>query len=407
MLEVMQGHVPNMTQGGTHMRNEIYLDNSATTPVAEQVVQAMEPYWTIQYGNPSSPHLRGVAAENTIKANRQQLGALLHVNPSTLYFTASGTEANNMALQGIANIPYFKRNTGHVITTPLEHPSVLNVIHHLEEAGWSVSYLDVDGFGQIDPKDFARHLQPHTKIVSVMMVQNELGTIAPIREIGQIIEEENRHRQHKIIFHVDAVQALGHVPLNIPELKVHLCSFSGHKIFGPKGIGLLYADPRAQLRPIMFGGNQENGLRPGTENVPAIVGFTKAVQLVTDQFATNIKQLQELRQALMEGIKTIPATRINSPENGAPHLLNASFLGIRGEVLVHFLEQKRIFVAMGAACSSKKKGASHVLDAIGLGQEETLSAIRFSLAPTISLDQIDYVVYSLKETVEEIRNIYI
>lgn len=389
------------------MRNEIYLDNSATTPVAEQVVQAMEPYWTIQYGNPSSPHLRGVAAENTLKANRKQLGNILHVNPSSLYFTASGTEANNMALQGVANTPYFKRHPGHIITTPLEHPSVLHVIRHLEEMGWSVSYLDVDGFGQIDPQGFARHLQPDTKIVSIMMVQNELGTIAPIRQIGQIIKQENRDRQHKIVFHVDAVQALGHVPLRIPELKAHLYSFSGHKIFGPKGIGLLYADPSAQLRPIMFGGNQENGLRPGTENVPAIVGFTKAVQLATDYFAANVQQLQELRQALIGGIKTIPNSRINSPENGAPHLLNASFPGIRGEVLVHFLEQKRIFVAMGAACSSKKKRASHVLDAIGLGQEEILSAIRFSLAPTITLDQINYVVYSLKETVEEIRNIYI
>ncbi len=389
------------------MRNEIYLDNSATTPVAEQVVQAMEPYWTIQFGNPSSPHLRGVAAENTLKANRQQLGSLLHVNPSTLYFTASGTEANNMALQGVAKTPYFMRNPGHIITTPIEHPSVLHVVQHLEAVGWSVSYLNVDGFGQIDARDFAGHLQLDTKIVSIMMVNNELGTIAPIQEIGQIIEQENQNRQHKIVFHVDAVQALGHVPLKIPELKAHLCSFSAHKIFGPKGIGLLYADPRAQLRPIMFGGNQENGLRPGTENVPAIVGFAKAAQLVLDSFATNIKELQVLRQALMDGIRTIPGSRINSPENGAPHLLNASFPGIRGEVLVHFLEQKRIFVAMGAACSSRKKGASHVLDAIGLGQEEILSAIRFSLAPSISLDQINYVVYSLKETVEEIRNIYI
>lgn len=389
------------------MRNEIYLDNSATTPVAEEVVQAMEPYWSIQYGNPSSPHIRGVAAENTLNANRKQLGSLLQVNPAQLYFTASGTEANNMAIQGVANTPYFLRNPGHIITTPIEHPSVLNVVKHLEERGWSVSYFNVDDFGQIDPHEFSKHLKPNTKIVSVMLVNNELGTIAPVSEIGKIIEAENRERQHKIIFHVDAVQALGHLPVKIPELKAHLCSLSAHKIFGPKGIGLLYASRQAQLRPILFGGNQEDGLRPGTENIPAIVGFTKAAQLVTDNLETNVTQLRSLRQALIDGIKTIPDAQINSPLDGAPHLLNASFPGIRGEVLVHFLEQKRIFVAMGAACSSKKKGASHVLQAIGLGQDEILSAIRFSLAPTITLDQIEYVVYSLKETVEEIRNIYI
>jgi cysteine desulfurase len=387
------------------MRNEIYLDNSATTPVAEEVVQAMEPYWTIQYGNPSSPHLRGVAAENTLNACRKQIGAFLQVDPSSLYFTASGTEANNLALQGVANIPYFLRNPGHIITTPIEHPSVLKVINTLEERGWSVSYLKVNEFGQVDANQLATLLKPDTKIVSVMLVNNELGSIAPVQEIGRIIEQENRERQHKIVFHVDAVQALGHLPLRIPELKVHLCSFSGHKIFGPKGIGLLYVDRQVPLRPILFGGDQESGLRPGTENLPAIVGLTKAVQLVTENLEENLRQLQNLRQALIDGINTIPNSRINSPQEGAPHLLNASFPGVRGEVLVHFLEQKRIFVAMGAACSSKKKGASHVLESIGLLQDELMSAIRFSLAPTITLDQIQYVVYSLKETVEEIRNI--
>lgn len=389
------------------MRNEIYLDNSATTPVAEEVVQAMEPYWTIQYGNPSSPHLRGVAAENTLNACRKQIGAFLQVDPSSLYFTASGTEANNLALQGVANIPYFLRNPGHIITTPIEHPSVLKVVNHLEERGWSVSYLKVNEFGQVDANQLATLLKPDTKIVSVMLVNNELGSIAPVQEIGRIIEQENRERQHKIVFHVDAVQALGHLPLRIPELKVHLCSFSGHKIFGPKGIGLLYVDRQVPLRPILFGGDQESGLRPGTENLPAIVGLTKAVQLVTENLEANLRQLQNLRQALIDGINTIPNSRINSPQEGAPHLLNASFPGVRGEVLVHFLEQKRIFVAMGAACSSKKKGASHVLESIGLLQDELMSAIRFSLAPTITLDQIQYVVYSLKETVEEIRNIYV
>ena len=367
----------------------------------------MEPYWSIQYGNPSSPHLRGVAAEKTMNACRSQLGSILKVNPARLFFTGSGTEANNLALQGVANIPYFRRNPGHIITTPIEHPSVLNVIKHLEELGWSVSYLKVDGFGRVEPQEVAELLQPDTKIVSTMLVNNELGTIAPISEIGRIIEKANAARQHKIIYHVDAVQALGHVPLDISGGKVHLCTFSGHKVFGPKGIGLLYAHQQAQLRPILFGGNQEGGLRPGTENIPAIVGLTKAIQLAVENLDTNRKQLYALRQELIGGIETIPDAGINSPGDGAPHLLNASFPGLRGEVLVHFLEQKRIFVAMGAACSSKKKGVSHVLESIGLESEAIHSAIRFSLAPSLTLDQIRYVVYSLKETVEEIRNIYV
>ena len=389
------------------MQNEIYLDNSATTPVAEEVVQAMEPYWSVQYGNPSSPHLRGVAAQKIMNACRAQLASILQVNPNELYFTGSGTEANNLALQGVANAPYFLRNPGHIITTPIEHPSVLNVVKHLEKLGWEVTYLPVDRFGRIDPEEFPRYLQPNTKIVSIMLVNNELGTIAPVRQIGEIIQRENQGRQHRIIFHVDAVQALGHMPLKVPELKAHLCTFSGHKIFGPKGIGLLYAHKQAQLRPIIFGGEQEGGLRSGTENVPAIVGLAKAAQLVTDNLEENLRKIRELRHALIEGIKTIPAAQVNSPEDGAPHIISASFPGVRGEVLVHFLEQKRIFVSMGAACSSKKRGVSHVLQAVGLEHEQVLSTIRLSLAPQITLAQIEYVVYSLKETVEEIRNIYV
>lgn len=388
------------------MQNEIYLDNSATTAVAEEVLQAMEPYWSVQFGNPSSPHLRGVAAEKTMSSCRSQIANILQVNPGDLYFTASGTEANNLAIQGVANAPHLLRKPGHIITTPIEHPSVLNVVKHLEARGWTVSYLTVDSLGRLDPLELYTLLQPNTRLVSVMAVNNELGTVAPLAQLGKIIEQENQTRQHKISFHVDAVQALGHIPLSIPASKAQLMTFSGHKIFGPKGIGLLYAQRQASLRPIMFGGNQEAGLRPGTENIPGIVGITKAIQLVQEKLEENVKLMTTLRQALWEGIRTIPNSRINSPKDGAPHLLNVSFRGIRGEVLVHFLEQKRIFVAMGAACSSKRKGMSHVLEAIGLPQEEILGAIRLSLAPQLTLDQIDYVVYSLKETVEEIRNIY-
>jgi cysteine desulfurase len=388
------------------MQNEIYLDNSATTAVADEVLQAMEPYWSVQFGNPSSPHLRGIAAEKTMSACRSQIASILQVHPGELFFTASGTEANNLAIQGVANAPYLLRNPGHLITTPIEHPSVLNVVKHLESRGWEVTYFPVDSHGRIDPLKLYGLIQPNTRLISVMAVNNELGTITPLNQVGKLIERENQTRQQKIIFHVDAVQALGHIPLSITASKAHLMTFSGHKIFGPKGIGLLYAQRQAHLRPIMFGGNQEGGLRPGTENIPGIVGITKAIQLVTDKFQENTAQMATLRKTLLAGVSSIPNSRINSPEDGAPHLLNVSFLGIRGEVLVHFLEQKRIFVSMGAACSSKRKGASHVLEAIGLPQEEILGAIRLSLGPQLTLDQIKYVVYSLKETVEEIRSIY-
>ena len=387
------------------MDKEIYLDNSATTPVAEEVVQAMEPYWSVQYGNPSSPHMRGVAAEKTVNSCRTQLAEILGVNPRELYFTASGTEANNLALLGTANSPYLLRNPGHIITTPIEHSSVLNVVEHLESRGWSVSYLEVDQFGRINASNVLELIRPDTKIISIMYVNNELGTIAPIAEVGQIVKQANQGRQHRIVFHVDAVQALGNVPLEVPRLNADLSTFSGHMVFGPKGVGLLYARRGVGLRPIMFGGGQENGLRPGTENVPAIVGLTRAVRLAVQSQEENREHVLKLRSALIEGIQAVDDAVINSPADGAPHIINASFPGVRGEVLVHFLEQKRIFVSMGAACSSRR-GVSHVLKAIELPHELALSAIRFSLSPQITLDQIDYVSYSLEETVQEIRNIY-
>ncbi|HHY10279.1 MAG TPA: cysteine desulfurase [Firmicutes bacterium] len=388
------------------MQNEIYLDNSATTPVAEEVVQAMEPYWSVQYGNPSSPHLRGVAAEKTMGSCRDQLAQLLDVHPSELYFTPSGTVANNLALLGTANTPYFTRSPGHIITTPIEHASVLNTVKHLKGRGWAVSLLDVDGHGAIEPEQIKDLIQPDTKLVSVMHVNNELGTIAPIKEISRLLQAENEKRRHKIVFHVDAVQALGNVPLNPAVLGVDTMSFSGHKIFGPKGIGLLYVGRNTRLEPLFFGGSQERGLWPGTENVPGIVGFTRAAQLAVANLEANVSHMQDLRRELLEGITAIEGAKIHNPPAGAPHILNVGFAGVRGEVLVHFLEQKRIFVAMGAACSAKRRGLSHVLRAVGLRDEEILGAVRISLSHQLSLDQIKYVVYSLKETVEEIRNIY-
>lgn len=388
------------------MQREIYLDNSATTPVLPEVAKAMEPYWTVQYGNPSSPHMRGVAAEKTLNHSRRTLAELLGVTPNELYFTGSGTEANNIAIQGVAAIPHLRKNPGHIITTAVEHAAVLHVVRYLETLGWKATYLPVNRVGRIDPQALKEALRPETRLVSIMLVNNELGTIMPYEEISEIIRAANVGRSTPIILHCDAVQALGKIPVDIRALGCDMITFSAHKIGGPKGVGLLYVKRGTPLRPILYGGGQERGLRPGTENVPGIVGTTKAVTLALENLEANAAHMGKLRAALMERIRAIPDAAVNSPLDGAPHILNVRFAGIRGEVLVHFLEQKRIYVAMGAACSSKSRGRSHVLEACGLDSDEILSSIRISFSPHLTLDDMAYVADALEETVGEIRQIY-
>lgn len=388
------------------MQREIYLDNSATTPVLPEVAKAMEPYWTVQYGNPSSPHMRGVAAEKTLNHSRRTLAELLGVTPNELYFTGSGTEANNIAIQGVAAIPHLRKNPGHIITTAVEHAAVLHVVRYLETLGWKATYLPVNRVGRIDPQALKEALRPETRLVSIMLVNNELGTIMPYEEISEIIRAANVGRSTPIILHCDAVQALGKIPVDIRALGCDMITFSAHKIGGPKGVGLLYVKRGTPLRPILYGGGQERGLRPGTENVPGIVGMTKAVTLALENLEANAAHMGKLRAALMERIRAIPDAAVNSPLDGAPHILNVRFAGIRGEVLVHFLEQKRIYVAMGAACSSKSRGRSHVLEACGLDSDEILSSIRISFSPHLTLDDMAYVADALEETVGEIRQIY-
>lgn len=388
------------------MQREIYLDNSATTPVSAEVAKAMEPYWSVQYGNPSSPHMRGLAAEKTLNHCRRTLAELLGAAPQELYFTGSGTEGNNIAIQGVANIPHNRKNPGHIITSAVEHPAVLHVVRYLATIGWEVTYLPVDSTGRIDPTDLKKAITPETRLVSIMLVNNETGSIMPYQEISGIIREANRGRQTPILLHCDAVQALGKIPVDLKTLGCDMVSFSAHKIGGPKGVGLLYVKRGTALRPIMYGGGQERGLRPGTENLPGIVGLTKAVEIALANLQTNAAHMRRLRTKLIDGILSIPDSAINSPMDGAPHIVNVRFAGIRGEVLVHFLEQKRIYIAMGAACSSKSRGRSHVLEALGLSSEEILNSVRLSLSPDQTEDEMDYVVESLAETVGEIRAIY-
>ncbi|NLM70085.1 MAG: cysteine desulfurase [Firmicutes bacterium] len=383
---------------------QVYLDNSATTPVDPQVVAAMEPYWQTQFGNPSSPHRLGIEAESVLSQCRKFLAQLFNVRADELYFTSGGTESNNLAILGYA---YAQYQPGHIITSKIEHLSVLNPIAHLEEScGWRVSRLPADRWGKIDPQSVAEAISPDTALISIMLVNNEIGSIQAVEQIGQIIAAANRNRRQKIVFHVDACQALGSVPIDIKGSKIDLLSVSGHKIFGPKGTGLLYIKDGLLLRPLLFGGGQEGGLRSGTENLPGIVGLAKACELAFKEFEKNKAAVAELKDRLILQLLEIPDSLLNSPADGADHIISVRFAGIKGEVLVHFLEQHGVYVSMGAACSSRKSSISHVLKAIGLTPDEAAATIRIGLSPKLTTAQIDYAAEKIAASVAEVRSIY-
>lgn len=383
---------------------QVYLDNSATTPLLPQVVEAMQPYWSDKYGNPSSPHRLGSEGEKTLTQCRLFLAQLLGVQHHELIFTSSGTEANNLAIQGFA---YNQRKPGHIITTTIEHPSVLDVFKHLEDRHkWQVSYLSVNNRGLIDLQELEALIQPDTVLISIGFINNEIGTIQNIAGIGQYIANVNKTQQDEIAFHVDAVQAFGHVPLDIKKNNIHLLTLSGHKIFGPKGVGLLYCQHRVRLQPLLFGGGQENNLRSGTENLPAIVGFTKASQLAIEEQESRVAKLSFWKNRLLEHLQEIPNHFLNNPTGGSPHIINVGFMGVKSEVLVHFLAQKGIYVSMGAACSGRRQSISHVLQALGLIPEQVTASIRISLSPFHTEEEIDYAGKVISQTVQEIRTIY-
>jgi cysteine desulfurase len=376
---------------------EVYLDNSATTKVCDAAAKAAFDVMTRAYGNPSSLHGKGLEAEKLMKRAREAVAISLGVGPAQVYFTSGGTESNNMAIKGVA---YALRRRGtHLITTSIEHPSVLDAFKHLESEGFSVTYLDVDGGGYIDLEDLQRALTPETILVSMMYVNNEVGAILPIQDAAEIIS-----RNKNTIFHVDAVQAFGKVDL-IPNLKgIDLLSMSSHKIHGPKGVGALFIRDKVRLEPLFQGGGQEKGARSGTENLPGIVGFGVATE---EAFNKNTSNMRRLKEKLAEDVlREIPDTVLNSPTSHvAPHIANISFLGTRGEILLHSLETKGIYVSTGSACSSHKVGVSHVLQAMGKSHQEIEGAVRFSLSSYITEDDIDYTVETLKKEVENIRKV--
>ncbi|WP_077366889.1 cysteine desulfurase family protein [Anaerosalibacter sp. Marseille-P3206] len=380
----------------------VYLDNSATTRPRDEVIEEMNYMLKICYGNPSSLHHLGFQAEKKVEEARKRIANFLKVRNDEIYFTSGGTESNNIAIQGLIN--KYSRQGNHIITTKIEHSSVLNIMKHYEEEGFKITYLDVDEEGVIDLNQFEECLDDSTILVSIMLVNNEIGTIEPVTQVREIMNKKNS----KALLHIDGIQAFGKIPLDLARWNVDTFSFSGHKIYGPKGIGGLYVKKNILLNPIIFGGNQEEGLRSGTENVPGIVGMGKAVEIIDSNFKSESKSVFQLKKYFVERIKEeISNIRVNSliDDKFSPYIVNISFLNVRGEVLLHYLENKEIYVSTASACSSHGKGKSHVLQAIGRNDNEIEGTLRFSFSYSNTKEEIDYVVEELKKSIDEIRKI--
>lgn len=378
---------------------EIYLDNSATTKPYQEVVDKMVLALTTQYGNPSSIYKKGIEVEREIKEIRRNIARSLGAKETEIYFTSGGTECNNTIIRSVAKLN--KKTKNHIISTVIEHPSVLNTLKDLEADGFEVTYLPVGKDGKISLEDLKNAIKKETILVSVMHVNNEIGTIQPIEEIGKYLKSLDE----KVYFHVDGVQSYAKIKFRPSRYNIDFMSVSGHKLHGPKGIGFMYVKENNRIKPLLTGGGQEVGIRSGTENVPGIYGIGEAVRILNQDLEGTIDKVRGLRDLLKEEIlANIDNVKINSPEDGVCHVLNVSFRGVRGEVLLHYLEQKEIYVSTGSACSSKKKG-SHVLNAIGLTPDEIEGAIRFSLSDLNTKEEIMKTVEVLKESVSDLRMI--
>ncbi len=379
--------------------NEIYLDYAATTPLVPEVLEAVIDCLKNDFGNPSSMHSLGIRAEKRIREAAIQAANLLGALPEEIFFTSGGTEANNLAVLGTA---YDKKRRGmHCITSSIEHPSVIQAFSHLESQGYDVTYLPVDAKGAISLDDLKSALNDDTILVSIMHVNNEIGSIQAIQEIGTLIKS----KKVKPVFHVDAIQSFGKLPIR-PELwGIDLLSLSGHKIHAPKGIGALYIKKGVCLQPILFGGNQQGGLRSGTENITGIVGLGKAAQWIAERYKSEPDYLPKLKDKLVRGIQqAFPNAHINgSLKNSAPHILNVAFPGLRGEILLHGLEEEGVYISTGSACSSRNRKHSHVLSGLGLNDQLLEGSIRISLSYLTTEEEIDAFLPILIRTVERLE----
>lgn len=379
------------------MNNVIYLDNAATTQVYPEVLEAMNPYFTEIYGNPSSIYIFAQNANKAVLNSRQTLADLIHARAEEIYFTGGGSESDNWALKAVAEA--YESKGKHIITTKIEHHAILHTCEYLEKKGYEITYLDVDEYGTICLEELEKAMRPDTILVSVMAANNEIGTIQPLSQIGQIA------KKHGVLFHTDAVQAFGHIRLDVDEMNIDMLSASGHKINGPKGIGLLYIRKGVKIRSFIHGGAQERGRRAGTHNVPGIVGFAKAAQLAEEAMDERIAYETELRDYLIDRILTeIPYSRLNGDRTKRlPNNASFCFRFVEGESLLILLDQKGICASSGSACTSGSLEPSHVLLAIGLPHEIAHGSLRLTLSEKTTKEEIDFTVEEIKRIVERLR----
>lgn len=374
----------------------IYMDHGATTPVREEVLDAMLPFLKEYFGNPSSLHRAGREVRRAVDEAREKTAVALGAEPGEIYFTSGGTESNNIALRGAAKM---RPGGGHIITSSIEHHAVLDVCRDLEKDGFRVTYLPVDRFGCVDPDEVKAALAEDTFIISIMAANNEIGTLQPVREIGSLA------REHNVLFHTDAVQVIGQLPFDVSENNVDFLSLSAHKFNGPKGIGALYKRKGVKIDPLYHGGGQECKLRPGTENVPGIVGLARALELSVSEIPEKKKSLKALRDRLIEGFLSIEDVILNGhPEQRLPGNVNVSFKYIEGESVLLSLDLEGIAASSGSACSSGSLEPSHVLSAVGLDHATAHGSVRFSLGRGNSDADIDYVLEKMPVIVERLRS---
>ena len=378
---------------------QVYLDNSATTPIKGDVLKEMLPFLTEHFGNASSLYTPGLVARRALDEAREKVAALINAKANEVYFTGCGSESDNWVLKGVASS--LKNKGNHIITTVTEHPAMLRTCEYLEKNGYEVTYLGIDDQGRLNPAELETAIKDTTILVSIMMVNNEIGTIHPIKELAAIA------KKHGVLFHTDAVQAVGNVPIDVKDLGVDFLSMSAHKIYGPKGVGGLYIRRGAKLGTLIFGGGQESGKRAGTENVAGIVGFGKAAELAMNSLDEHIKHSTEMRNYLAEKLTAeIPDVIINgSMDNRHPGNLNVTFKYIEGESILIQLDACGICISTGSACSSKSLKPSHVLSALGVPVELIHGTVRFSVGDFTTKEDIDYTVECTKKIVAWLRDL--
>jgi len=390
------------------LMNRVYLDFNATTPVEPEVLDAMLPYFSGEFGNAASIHTPGQRARAAVETAREQVAALIGARPQEIVFTSGGTESDNHAIFGIVSSSFTSFTSSisltsppHVITTAIEHEAVLNTCQALEKAGARVTYLPTDREGQIDLEDLRRAIRPETVLITIMHANNELGTVQPLEEIGRIAQKAD------VYFHTDAVQSAGKIPIDVNALGVDLLSISGHKLYAPKGIGALYVRGGTRLRQLLYGGHHQRGFRPGTENVAGIVGFGKAAEIARKSLADDARRESALRDKLQQGLlDRVPQSRVNGgAAPRTPNTTNLIFPGVEGEALLIALDLKGLACSTGAACSSGAVEPSHVLTAIGLPPEEARASLRFSLGRHTTSADIEFALSVVPAAVAQLREL--